>query len=203
MVDHMCKHNTPIAQVFMRLGTTRWGYISPEKVAKCAVLLDKYRWNEENSVALFEEMEMKNGKMELCVKKNEHGMIHIRLFDAWYESPDINKRRFVKTFLERELNGEDKGMVVDLLYEFPPAPGSAPAWSPLRKRSSCVGEIIGQAPKEDDGQGHMRLTGKFIVRMDDTGMDVIVRKGMVKLKSVQREADADRFLHLRHLAPDH
>lgn len=111
MSDHLCSHNTVVSQIFKQLGTTRWGWIDVKKVHQRAQVLDKIQWTEDKCEAVFEG-----------VKTNEHGFIHIKLFDEWFVSEDIDRRAFVKTFIERELNGHDKGTQVDLLTEFPTAP---------------------------------------------------------------------------------
>jgi len=103
--------NTAVSQVFKRLGTTRWGWIDVKKVCQRAQVLDRIQWTAEKLEAIFED-----------VRTNEHGFVHIKLFDEWFVSEDINRRALVKTFIERELNGEDKGTQVDLLMEFPSAP---------------------------------------------------------------------------------
>lgn len=100
-----------VSLVFKRLGTTRFGWIDLKKVRAKAQILDRLQWTDEKLDAIFEG-----------VKTNEHGYIHIKLFDQWFVSEDINQRCFVKTFIERELSGEDKGAKVDLLIEFPTAP---------------------------------------------------------------------------------
>lgn len=100
-----------VSQIFKRLGTTRWGWIDLKKVRQRAQVLDKLQWTEEKLEAVFEG-----------VKLNENGFLHIKVFDEWFVSEDIERRAFVKTFIERELNGEDKGTQVDLLTEFPTQP---------------------------------------------------------------------------------
>jgi len=82
-----------------------------KKVKGKAQVLDRLQWTDDKLEALFDG-----------VKTNENGYVHIKMFDLWFESEDINKRAFVKTFIERELSGEDKGASVDLLCEFPSAP---------------------------------------------------------------------------------
>jgi len=98
MSDHLCSHNSVVSQVFKRLGTTRWGWIDVKKVKHRAETLDKLQWTAEKIEAVFEG-----------VRLNENGYIHIKMFDEWFVSEDINRRAFVKTFIERELNGDDKG----------------------------------------------------------------------------------------------
>lgn len=108
---HLCSHNTLVSQIFKRLGTNRWGWVDSKKVKAQAQVLDRLQWNDETIEAVWEG-----------TKTNEQGFVHIKLFDEWFVSEDIKKRSFVKTFIERELSGEDKGACVDLLMEFPTAP---------------------------------------------------------------------------------